>query len=133
MNVNPGGKQGILRDGWYIHDGQRVVQPMVFPPDRRSETPSIAKGIKAVMKERGIWQEKLRGKCSKKHTSDSCCNARILEMQPDFMEQKSSVQEVIEAAGHLCIVLLKFHCELNFIEFFWGAVKAITVITPSTH
>ena len=33
------------------------------------------------------------------------------------------MQEVIEAAGHLCILLLKFHCELNFIEFFWGAVK----------
>lgn len=44
-------------------------------------------------------------------------------MQPDFMEQKSLVQEVIEEAGHLCIVLPKFHCELNFIEFFWGAVK----------
>jgi hypothetical protein len=39
------------------------------------------------------------------------------------MEQKSLVQEVIEAAGHLCIFLPKFHCELNFIEFFWGAVK----------
>jgi len=33
------------------------------------------------------------------------------------------VQEVIEAAGHLCIFLPKFHCELNKIEFFWGAVK----------
>jgi len=30
---------------------------------------------------------------------------------------------VIEAAGHICIFLPKFHCELNFIEFFWGAVK----------
>jgi len=33
------------------------------------------------------------------------------------------MQETIEAAGHLCILLPKFHCELNFIEFFWGAVK----------
>src|SRR6202050_2276727 len=41
----------------------------------------------------------------------------------DFREQKSLVQEVIEAAGHICIFLPKFHCELNFIEFFWGAVK----------
>ena len=32
-------------------------------------------------------------------------------------------QEVIEDAGHLCIFLPKFHCELNFIEFFWGVVK----------
>jgi hypothetical protein len=39
-------------------------------------------------------------------------------LQPDFQQQKSLVQEVIEAAGHLCILLPKFHCELNFIEFF---------------
>jgi hypothetical protein len=47
----------------------------------------------------------------------------LLSQQPDFLEQKSSVQEIIDAAGQLCIFLLKFHCELNFIEFFWGAVK----------
>jgi hypothetical protein len=52
-----------------------------------------------------------------------CCARRILDLQPDFQEQKSLVQEVIEATGHLCIFLPKFHCELNFIEFFWGAVK----------
>jgi transposase len=44
-------------------------------------------------------------------------------LQPDFKDQRSLVQEVIESVGHLCIFLPKFHCELNFIEFFWGAVK----------
>ena len=33
------------------------------------------------------------------------------------------MQETIEAARHLCIFLPKFHCELNYIEFFWGVVK----------
>jgi hypothetical protein len=37
--------------------------------------------------------------------------------------QKSLVQEVIESAGHFCLFLPKFHCELNFIEYFWGMVK----------
>ena len=53
----------------------------------------------------------------------ACHTTRILSQQPDFREQKSLVQEVIEAAGHICIFLPKFHCELNFIEFFWGAMK----------
>ena len=46
-----------------------------------------------------------------------------MSLQPDFQEQRSLVQETIENAGHLCIFLPKYHCELNFIEFFWGAVK----------
>jgi transposase len=46
-----------------------------------------------------------------------------MDLQPDFKEQKSLVHETIEAAGHLCIMLPKYHCELNFIELFWGAMK----------
>ena len=60
-----------------------------------------------------------------------CCAKQLLSLQPDFKEQKSSVQEVIEATGH-CIFLPKFHCELNFIEFFWGAVKNICGNTDYT-
>jgi hypothetical protein len=52
-----------------------------------------------------------------------CCAKRIMEVQPDFKSQKSLVQETIEAAGHICLVLLKFHCKLNIIEYFWGCVK----------
>ena len=52
-----------------------------------------------------------------------CCAKRILDLQPDFVEQKSLVHETFEAAGHLCIMLPKYHCELNFIEFFWGTMK----------
>ena len=33
------------------------------------------------------------------------------------------MQEIIEAAGHLCLFLPNFHCELNYIEFFWEMVK----------
>ena len=98
---------------------------MVFCPDHPAY-PNAAKGIKCVLEEWGLWRAGLLLECKKpKCATDAtnCCARRLLSCQPDFTEQKSSVQEVIEAAGHLCIFLPKFHCELNFIEFFWGAVK----------
>ncbi|CAG8848483.1 19563_t:CDS:1, partial [Racocetra persica] len=42
---------------------------------------------------------------------------------PDFMSQKNHLQEVIKAAGHICIFYPKFHYELNYIEAFWEDVK----------
>jgi hypothetical protein len=97
---------------------------MRLPADH-AEYPNQPKGIKVILTERGLYQGNLRGKCPSKCDSDKldCCNKQILEHQPDFQHQKSLVQEVIERAGHLCIFLPKFHCELNFIEFFWGVVK----------
>ncbi|KAJ4496252.1 hypothetical protein C8J55DRAFT_414344 [Lentinula edodes] len=127
MNVGSGGKQARLRNGWYLNSGgTRVSQSMVFP-ESHPEYPNQPKGIKQILSERGIpGVESLRGKC-KKCDPDSleCCCKKILENQPDFLGQMSLVEdsEVISAAGHLCIFLPKFHCELNFIEFFWGAVK----------
>src|SRR5688572_9786761 len=43
--------------------------------------------------------------------------------QPDFLQQLPGIEELIMAAGHYCIFYPKFHCELNFIEMFWGAAK----------
>ena len=97
-----------LRDGWFIRDGEKIIQPMIYPP----------KGIKAALLERGLWQPDLRGKCENKCASNSCCNKRILELT-----EKSLVQETIEVAGHLCLFLPKFHCELNPIEYFGRMVK----------
>ena len=95
---------------------------MVYPPSH-PKYPNMPKGIKAVLTERGLYQSNLCRKCTKKYVLENCCNKQILEYQPDFQAQKSLVQETIEALGHLCLILPKFHCELNFIEFFWGAIK----------
>lgn len=124
MNLHPGGKQARMRDGWFTRNGQKVVQPMIFPADH-PEFPDQSKGVKQVLLERGLWVDKLKLKCRDKCQVGlvGCCAKRLLEAQPDFQKQRSLVQEVIEAAGHLCILLPKFHCELNFIEYFWGAVK----------
>ena len=39
------------------------------------------------------------------------------------MAQRSALVEMIEDSGHVCIFFPKFHCELNFIERYWGAAK----------
>ena len=111
-------------NGWFIRDGQKVWQPMIFPPDYPTDNVDQPKGIKIVLAERGIIHPGLCGKCKKCGLElESCCLKRILENQPDFLAQRSLVQEVIEAAGHMCIFLPKFYCELNFIEYYWSAVK----------
>lgn len=126
MNLRPGGKQAYMRDGWFVQGDKRVVQQMTFPSDH-PEYPGLPKGLKQVLEERGLWRSGLLMRCRDKCVSDSesrtCCATRVLDSQPDFQEQRSLVQEVIEAAGHMCIFLPKYHCELNFIEYFWGAVK----------
>ena len=125
MNVSPGGKQACMRNGWFIWDGQKILQPMIFPLNHPTDNfTNQLKGIKIVLAEHGIVHPGLRGKCKKcDFESESCCLKCILENQPDFPAQKLLVQEVIETAGHMCIFLLKFHCKLNFIEYYWSVVK----------
>ena len=36
------------------------------------------------------------------------------------------IEETIEAMGHKVIFYPKFHCELNYIEMYWGAAKRYT-------
>jgi len=54
---------------------------------------------------------------------------KIIQNQPDFQEQKSSIEEVIANVGHLVEFFPKFHCECNFIERFWGEAKRIARMT----
>ena len=54
MNLHPGGKQGILREGFIHHKGR--LQSMSFPPNYHSLELLVGKpkGIKRVLKERGL-------------------------------------------------------------------------------
>jgi hypothetical protein len=91
---------------------------------------NVPRGIKSTLQERGLWRDGLRGKCPKPKgsigspcESKSCCAETLLANQPDFLEQECKIMTVVKAAGHLCLFLPKYHCELNIIEFFWGATK----------
>jgi hypothetical protein len=123
MNFKPGGKQAVMRDGWFINDaGEKITQSMNYPSDHPT-WPKKPKGMLAVLTERGLSRPGLKKECKICDDSNSCCAKVILARQPDFQSQRSSIQEIIEERGHMCIMLPKYHCELNFIEFFWGAVK----------
>lgn len=52
-----------------------------------------------------------------------CCMETCLANQKDFREEKPLLQIEVEKAGHLCLLLPKFHCELNPIEMYWGYGK----------
>jgi hypothetical protein len=52
-----------------------------------------------------------------------CCMYRVLSLQDDFQQEKPLIQSIIEDAGHVCLFLPRFHCELNPIEMLWGYGK----------
>ncbi|KAF8523101.1 hypothetical protein BU17DRAFT_75038 [Hysterangium stoloniferum] len=50
MNLNPGGSQCQLRDGWFMCNGMKIIQPMIFAHDHPTN-PKQPKGIKAMLQE----------------------------------------------------------------------------------
>ena len=50
MNVNPGGSQARMRDGWFEQNGERIMQPMIFPPNHPT-FPNQLKGLRHVLAE----------------------------------------------------------------------------------
>ena len=54
MNMNPGGKQPTMRNGWYVNEyGNKIEQSMIFPDNHQLKRQP--KGIKQVLKERNLW------------------------------------------------------------------------------
>src|SRR5258707_5663259 len=103
-------------------------EPFYFPEDHPS-MPGWFKGMEIIIQERGLWPKgniDLLAQCSgfrcPTDCTDCCCQC-ILFLQPDFVSQKSQLEELVESRGHLCNFYPKYHCELNFIEQYWGAAK----------
>jgi hypothetical protein len=53
MNLRPGGKQARLRNGWFIQNGERIDQPMIFAQNH-PDFPDQPKGIREVLMEREL-------------------------------------------------------------------------------
>ena len=64
-----------------------------------------------------------------------CCMHRVLALQEDFRSEKPLIQLLIDGAGHICLFLPRFHCELNPIEMLWGYGKysAHTSLSPARY
>ena len=60
MNVNPGGKQSLMRST--VYGNNQVFQSMVFSSDHPIY-PNQAKGMKQILIERGLYYEGLIGDC----------------------------------------------------------------------
>lgn len=116
MNKSNGGKQRRQKDTVIPGSNPKV--------ELRSKAQSMTmsngepKGLQQVLEERGFNVKGLRAKCSPvcPFESKGCCMARLLSQQDDFMNQPSMLETVIKKAGHECLFLSKFHCELNPIE-----------------
>jgi len=116
MNKGNGGKQRWQKD---------TIIPMNNPiVEHRGKIQSMTttdgkqKGLEQTLQERGFDISGMRAKCSPvcPWENDSCCMARLLSKQDDFANQVSMLETIIKNAGHECMFLPKFHCELNPIE-----------------
>ena len=117
------------RKGWTHHPGGPHMWPGHLPSgdvqsfyflDDHPSMPGWFKGMKLITQEHGLWlagglkTQCANFHCPPKHTD--CCCRRLLFSQPDFINQKLQVQELVESHGHLCDFYPKYHCELNFIK-----------------
>jgi hypothetical protein len=132
--------------GWTHHkDGPRMrngtlpdgsSQSFYFP-DNHPTKPGWFKGMEEIIKERNLWPTSgLNAQCDGfkcEPGRTNCCCRRLLFTQPDFVAQKSCLEEYVISRGHLCDFYPKFHCELNFIEMYWGAAKYKYRITARTN
>ncbi|KDR76074.1 hypothetical protein GALMADRAFT_67739, partial [Galerina marginata CBS 339.88] len=110
-------------------------QDFYFAEDH-ARMPGWFKGMENIIRKHGLWPENgLNMQCEgfkcEAGKSDCCCR-QLLFTQPDFEKQKSHLEELITFRGHICDFYPKYHCELNFIEQYWGAAKLIYRTSPKT-
>eukprot|EP01084_Bolivina_argentea_P281874 482374_1 len=113
MNINPGGKQARMKDGWFIRRVRRggklrpkkIKQSMINDDDK-------PKGVRQVLQERGIDTKGIYGDELRE----------ILSKYPDFVEdaKNSRLMLKLKELGALGDYCAKYHSELQLpIEQAW--------------
>jgi len=113
MNKSNGGKQRWQKDTIIPETNpdprfRRQLQKMKTDDGKQ-------KGLQQTLEECGFDVTGMKAKCSPvcPFENERCCMARLLSKQDDFVNQVSMLKTLIKEAGHECIFLPKFHCELN--------------------
>jgi len=117
MNKSNGGKQHKQCDT--IIPQTNLAIEHHGKPQKMTLPNGQPKGFQQVLEEHGFnVPKKMCAKCAPvcPWENTNCCLARLLSKQDDFVNQLSMLETVIKEAGHKCVFLPKFHCELNPIE-----------------
>ena len=107
MNVKPGGKQPVMRT---------TVNPKTGKPQSLVDHAGIPKGMKQVLKERGVNTDGMKAEDMRK----------VLGSHHDFKYEKTRVEHYLHQRGHRVLFIPKYHCKLNPIERVWAEAKRFT-------
>ena len=103
MNVNPGGKQRVMRDDVWDRKPQNMNYAL-----------GVQKGMRVVLEERGV----------NTHGMNADWMHEVLSNHADFRIEKSRIEHfLMEDKEPIVYILPKFHCELNPIERVWAQTK----------
>ena len=110
-----------------------MVQVLGQPAAGRTKAESLLGGGKVPLSEntKAVWAWQDRAKKSAKAADEKRSSPLasygdisrffVTSTQPELSPRANFVW-----LGHECLFCPKSHCELNYIEFFWGAVKRYT-------
>jgi hypothetical protein len=104
--------------------------PFYYPEDHKFHA-RLVQGYGSIIRERGLWPESPDAglltqcpnfKCPPGHMD--CCCRHILFLQPDFIAQKSQLEELIESQATFATSTPNTTASSTFIEQYWGTAKS---------
>lgn len=96
-------------------DGMPDPPPFYKPDMQPADYVGLAKGKKQVLYERGMWKAGMVERVDEddsKGRDQSLSMDHVLSCCPDFREETSALQTLVDARGHVLIMSPKGHCEL---------------------